>query len=348
MKDAALTHDPESGQKTMQPTPAPIPVVLLTGFLGSGKTTLLRHWLSCGLHRTCGLGVVMNDFGPVSVDSLLVAQPDLPLETIGGGCICCSDEQSLGDAIAKLAGRNRVRAIVVETSGLADPAATIELLHDLALAQHVRVQGVITVVDAEAVARPGLDGMDAGLWRGQIRFANWLLLSKCDRVSPAEVARVEAAVRRLNPHARVYRLPGCTPEPLALLKAHSGNGKTSTALARGRRSVRHAHRSYQTCGFQFTRAANREALLRFLKRLDPAQVVRAKGFVRLRGLPQQWFVFHYALGAHALEPFPGTEPPNPVSVFIGPQLDADRLQRRLNRVFPPTRRTGSADRARRS
>lgn len=129
-----------------------VPVLLLTGFLGSGKTTLLRHWLNCGLHRTCGPGVVMNDFGPVSIDSLLVAQPDLPLEQIGGGCICCANEQSLGDAVATLTNSRRVRAIVVETSGLADPAATIELLHDPALMERVRLHGVITVVDAETMA----------------------------------------------------------------------------------------------------------------------------------------------------------------------------------------------------
>lgn len=314
------------------------PLLLLTGLLGSGKTTLLRHWLSCGLHRTCGLGVVINDYGPVSVDSLLVAQPDLPLATIGGGCICCSDEQSLGDAVTKLADHRHVRALVVETSGLADPAATIELLHDPALSGRVRLEGVLTVVDAEAVAHPGLDGVDAGLWRAQIRFANWLLLSKCDRLSPAEVARVEAAVRRLNPHARVYRLPECTPEPLALLSTNTGTAQPAPAPVRRRRNVRHAHQSYQTCGFQFSRAASREALLRFLERTDPAQIVRAKGFVRLRGFPRQWFTFHYVLGRHALEPYRGPEAPHPVGVFIGPQLDPDRVLRRLQRVFPPTRR----------
>ena len=318
--------------------PGPIPVLLLTGFLGAGKTTLLRHWLRCGLHRTCGLGVVMNDFGPVSVDSLLVAEPDLPLETMGGGCICCSDEQNLGDAVAQLAQNSRVRALVVETSGLADPAATIELLHEPAVTKSVRLQGVLTVVDAEAVARPGLDGMDPGLWRAQIRFANWLLLSKCDRLSSAEVERVETAVRRINPHAKVHRLPECSPEPLALLNDQTGNGQPASAPAkRRRRSVRHAHQSYQTCGFQFTRAANRTALERFLERLDPAQVVRAKGFVRLRGFPRQWFTFHYVLGRHALEPYRGAEAPNPVGVFIGPQLNPDRVLRRIERVFTPRR-----------
>ncbi len=324
--------------KTSSASPtAPVPLLLLTGFLGSGKTTLLRHWLNGGLHRTCGLGVVMNDFGPVSVDSLLVAQADLPVETMGSGCICCADEQTLEAAIVRLTDAGTVRALVVETSGLADPAATIELLHDPALAARVRLQGVITIVDAEATARTDLDGVDASLWRAQIRFANWLLLSKCDRLQPEEVARVEVTVGRLNPHARLYRLPEGTPEPAVLLNAGAGNGKIPPAppSAPRRRGVRHAHQAYQTCGFQFTRAADRSALERFFHRLDASQIVRAKGFVRLRGSPRQWFAFHYVLGRHALEPYHGSEPPNPVSVFIGPRVDADRLVRRLERVFTP-------------
>jgi len=224
---------------------------------------------------------------------------------------------------------------VVETSGLADPAATIELLHDPALAQHVRLQGVITVVDAEAVARPGLNGMDAGLWRTQIRFANWLLLSKCDCLAAEEVARVETAVRRLNPHAGVYRLPECTPEPLALLSGSRNNGQTSSAPAKRRRSVRHAHTSYQTCGFQFTRAANQLALQRFLDRLNPAHIVRAKGFVRLRGHGRRLFSFHYVLGRHGLEPYEGRETPKTVGVFIGPRLNPDKYLKQLEPVFEP-------------
>ncbi len=330
----------------MESSPTCVPLLLLTGFLGSGKTTLLRHWLSCGLHRTCGLGVVMNDFGPVSVDSLLVAQPDLPLEQIGGGCICCSDEQSLGDAITTLTNSRRVRAIVVETSGLADPAATIELLHDPALMERVRLHGVITVVDAEAVARPGLDGMDAGLWRAQIRFANWLLLSKCDCLAAGEVARVETAVRRLNPHARVFRLPACTPEPLALLHTGDGNGNASgvAAAMRRRRSVRHAHQSYQTCGFQFTRAAHGPAFTEFLDGLDPAEVVRAKGFVRLRGCGRQFFSFHYVQGRHVVEPYDGKARPKPVAVFIGPRLNPDKYLEQLEVVFDPATTAGPRSR----
>jgi G3E family GTPase len=122
------------------------------------------------------------------------------------------------------------------------------------------------------------------------------------------------------------------------LNSNTGNGQSAHAPVMRRRRVRHAHQSYQTCGFQFTRAADRHPLQRFLERLDPSQVVRAKGFVRLRGFPRQWFTFHYVLGRHALEPYRGAETPNPVSVFIGPQVDTDRLQRRLDRVFPPVRR----------
>lgn len=325
----------------------PLPLLLLTGFLGSGKTTLLRHWLTCGLHRTCGLGVVMNDFGPVSVDSLLVAQPDLPLEQVGGGCICCADEQNLGDAITALAGNRRVRTLVVETSGLADPAATLELLQDPALAARVRVQGVITVVDADAAARPGLGEVDPALWRAQIRFADWLLLSKCDLVDAAGVRRVEKQLRRLNPRARILHLPECTPEPARFLEARPGPDGSPAPGTRRRRGVRHTHHAYQTTGFQFTRAAHGPAFAEFLNGLDPAEVIRAKGFMRLQGHGRRLFSFHYVLGRHRVEPYQGTARPRTVAVFIGPRLNPDRYLEQLESVFEAPRPAARSRRRRR-
>jgi G3E family GTPase len=280
----------------------------------------------------------MNDFGPVSVDTLLVAQPDLPLEQIGGGCICCSDEQSLGDAITTLANSGRVRAIVVETSGLADPAATIELLSDPALMGRTQLRGVATVVDAEAVARPRLEGGEPALWSAQVRFANWLLLSKCDLIAPSEVRRVETVLRKLNPQARILRLPECTPEPTLFFGTGNGHaGLPGNTARRRRRGVRHLHHAYQTTGFQFTRAAHGPAFTEFLNGLDPAEVVRAKGFVRLRGCGRQIFSFHYVQGRHCVEPYEGTARPKTVAVFIGPRLNPDKYLEQLESVFEPPR-----------
>ncbi len=114
----------------------------------------------------------MNDYGPVSIDSLLISKPDLPLQTIGGGCLCCAAEADIGEAIVGVLAKGPVRSLIVETSGLADPAATLERLVDPALTDKVRLHGVIIVVDAEATAWRALDRRDARLWRAQIRWAD--------------------------------------------------------------------------------------------------------------------------------------------------------------------------------
>ena len=106
---------------------------------------------------------------------------------------------------------------------------------------------------------------------------------------------------------------------------------------RRRRSVRHAHQSYQTCGFQFTRAAHGPAFTEFLDGLDPAEVVRAKGFVRLRGCGRQLFSFHYVLGRHCVEPYEGAARPKTVAVLIGPRLKPDKYLEQLETVFEPPR-----------
>jgi G3E family GTPase len=276
----------------------------------------------------------MNDYGPVSIDSLLISKPDLPLQTIGGGCLCCAAEADIGEAIVGVLAKGPIRLLVVETSGLADPTATLERLVDPDLADRIRLHGVATVVDAEATARRILDRRDARLWRAQIRLADWILLSKCDLLPPEGVARIEAELAQLNPQATVCRLPQNPPDPQTLLDAGIQQLKVPSK-GRRPRTVQHAHQSHQTIGFQFTRAAHRGALERFLTRHDPEEVVRAKGFVRLRGHPRQWFVFHYVLGSHSIEPYSGHETPRPVGIFIGPGLDANAYQRRMQRVFDP-------------
>jgi G3E family GTPase len=326
----------------------PLQVILLTGFLGAGKTTLLRHWIKNAQHRTSQLGVVMNDFGSVSVDSLLVAQPDLPLEQIGGGCICCADEQSLADAIAKLIKTRRCQNIVLETSGLADPGATIELLTDPAVATKAVLRGVATVVDAEAIRRnPLLTDGSAALWEAQVRVADWLLLSKCDQLPRAEVERAARAVRRVNPKAKLFFLPAQIPTPAEFLIDAAESRVPAAWLKRRRagRHIKHLHTSYQTTGFQFTKAADETAFSQFLEQLDPQEVTRAKGFVRLRGLAGV-FSFHYTQGRYAYSQYEGDAKPKTVAVFIGPKLDPDKYVDQLEVAFNPPRRNKPARRPR--
>src|SRR5262245_54615350 len=99
----------------------------------------------------------MNEFGEVSVDSLIVSKPDLPLQQVSGGCVCCAPDNELPRALIKLIDADACDIAVVETSGLAEPDATIETLTDHELRERVTLHAVLTVVDAHWFARPGDD-----------------------------------------------------------------------------------------------------------------------------------------------------------------------------------------------
>jgi G3E family GTPase len=316
----------------------PIPVVVLTGFLGSGKTTLLKHWLHTGELATLRTGLVVNDFGPVNVDSLLLSNPALPLEQLSGGCVCCADELDLPTPITRLLDERRCACLVLETSGLAEPAATLDMLTDAELFPRARLHAVVTVVDGEMMARPGMDGIEPGLRDRQIRFANWVLLSKCDFITEVEINKVKEQVRKLNSNARICPLP---PSLSTIFGGPAAEFRVnSTGLRkRGKTSTEHRHQAFQTVGFEFVEAADRAGFTRFLDDLDPHQVVRAKGFVHFHDEPRKLYVFQYVAGRHCFVPFTGSEPqPRPVAVLIGPGLDADDCFKRIITAFTGTRR----------
>lgn len=320
----------------------PIPVTVLTGFLGAGKTTLLRNWLHTGQLASRRAGLVVNDFGPVNVDSLLLSNPALPLEQLSGGCVCCAEELDLATPIARLLDEHRSACLVLETSGLAEPAAALDMLTEGELFSRVRLQAVVTVVDGEMMARPGLDGIEPGLRDRQIGYANWVLLSKCDLIAGAEVERIKARIRKLNPNARICPLPLLQPELGAILGGPAAEFRILNPAGRRRRGktvTQHRHQAFQTVGFEFTEAADRAAFTRFLDDLDPRQVVRAKGFVRFHDEPDILYIFQYVAGRHCFVPFNGSQPrPQPVAVLIGPGLDAGDCFERITAAFRTRRK----------
>lgn len=119
------------------------PVILVTGFLGAGKTTLVRRWLGESPMTGRKLGGVMNDFGAVNVDALLVQKPDLPVTEVQGGCLCCAPDQDLSRAVSQLFRDQGCGLVVIEPSGLADPVATLDALTDPdELNRHARYRSV--------------------------------------------------------------------------------------------------------------------------------------------------------------------------------------------------------------
>lgn len=309
----------------------PVPIFLVTGFLGSGKTTLLWKWLHEAPVSGLRPAVVMNDFGEVSVDSLLLGRADVPLETVAGSCVCCADDAQLGHAVRRLVESGDRSVVLVETSGLAEPDAVVDQLTDPDLAPYASLHGIFTVVDAAGFSLLRQEIAEWRLAERQIQFAQVVFLSRCDLANESTVAAAKAEILAVNPSARIVRLPLALPELPELLRMPACAQTVDPAAE----PAPHLHERYRSLTFNLPRPVARESVEAFLRGLDRRQVVRGKGFVRFTESPERLHVFHYVMGRHFIEALPDTAsvPPSAL-VLIGPGLAATDWAEKVRGLMP--------------
>ena len=185
---------PESASK--------IPVTVLTGYLGAGKTTLLNRILSEPHGKK--FAVIVNEFGEIGIDDELVVNADEEVFEMNNGCICCTVRGDLVRIIDGLMRRKgKFDAIIVETTGLADPAPVAQTFFmDEQVGAKTKLDAVVTVADAKWLKDRLKDAPEA---KNQIAFADVIIINKTDLVAPEELQELEARIRAINPYATLHR-----------------------------------------------------------------------------------------------------------------------------------------------
>jgi len=270
-------------------------MTLIAGPLGSGKTTLLRHILAT-LDRT--IAILMNEFGEIAIDSKIIQGKNVQIAELGGGCVCCSLQGEFEAAVREILQVATPDVIVVETTGLAEPEALIfdieESLPD------VRLDGVITVIDADSLVRFPQIGHTSRL---QIQDADLILLNKIDLIETGQAAAVEGKLQEINDAAAIVRTVRAEVDPQLLF----GIFRDRTA-----NPAPHLHQpEFESFSFASDGTYSRECLSDWAGELLDWGVYRAKGFVQANG---EWWLFNYVAGRWEFEPF---ETDTAALVFIG-------------------------------
>ncbi|MBB6468262.1 G3E family GTPase [Aminobacter lissarensis] len=179
-----------------------IPVTVLTGYLGSGKTTLLNRILSENHGKR--YAVIVNEFGEIGIDNDLIVESDEEIYEMNNGCVCCTVRGDLIRVVEGLMRRpGRFDAIVVETTGLADPVPVAQTFFmDDDVRSKTKLDAVVALVDAKHLPLRLKDSREA---EDQIAFADVVVLNKTDLVTADELRDVEAAIRAINPSAKIHR-----------------------------------------------------------------------------------------------------------------------------------------------
>jgi G3E family GTPase len=307
----------------------PIPVTVLTGYLGAGKTTLLNRILTH--EHGMKVAVIVNEFGEVGIDHQLVVNTDEEIFEMNNGCICCTVRGDLIRMIDNLMKRrDRFDHLVIETTGLADPAPVIQTFFmDDAVKEKTMLDAVVTVVDAKHIAQH----WDADEALEQIAFADVILLNKKDLVSEAEMAALEQRIRGMNALAKIYQTQDSELAMEALLGVKAFDLERALAVDPGFLEEE-AHEHDETVGsvaIVVSGAVDGGKLETWMKGLLQTQgpdIFRMKGILNLAG-EEQRFVFQ---GVHMMFDGKRDRPWNPEEVrgnqlvFIGRNLDGAGLK----------------------
>ena len=324
-----------------------VPITILTGFLGAGKTTLLNRILT-GDHGL-RVGVLVNDFGSINIDAELVVGVKDNMISLSNGCVCCQIRDDLVESVTALLARpESIEYILLEASGVADPAGIFVTFNDPNLRDRIRLDSVSCVVDAEQVfAHPEYPPL-MELKLRQIGFADMLILNKVDLAGPEQVAKVKAWLDKHFNNLRIVETNHCEVPNEILLGVGRFDPTRNQSHAREHECTNpdchdhdHGHdhsKVFSTWNYETDQPLKLEALRQTMRKL-PGTVYRAKGVIYSADSPKQRAVLQ-VVGRRvdiSLQDEWGERTPRTQIVVIGAvnSLDPEKLRHQFDMTLAP-------------
>ncbi|ALA59836.1 CobW family GTP-binding protein [Nitrospira moscoviensis] len=302
----------------------PVPFYILCGSLGAGKTTLLmrllEHWKAEGRR----VGVLMNEAGAISIDGPRAGTLAEQVMNLAGGCVCCDTKEDLSWGIAQLVRDYESDVLILECSGLADPAEVVDAVTDLYTARLASLERIIALlhpVSAEA------SHSSAYVTAQAIRCADELILNKRDLYVPGHWERFKADILAQNSFARLWETSHARLDPSALLAPRhtAARSMPTNVVFGGSRTTEHRTRaSYHPIAttVRLPGPLDRDRFLAWSRAL-PTELERAKGFFRFAGGPELQEFQYAPPGEPAIAPVMLLDEPEPAVVLIGRGYDVD-------------------------
>ena len=308
-----------------------IPVTVLTGYLGAGKTTLLNRILSEPHGKR--YAVIVNEFGEIGIDNDLVVGADEEVFEMNNGCICCTVRGDLIHIIDNLMKRRgRFDAIIIETTGLADPAPVAQTFFvDQDVRAKTKLDAVVTVADAKHLSARLDDAPEA---QDQIAFADVILLNKTDLVTGDELAAIEARIRAINPFASLHHTQNSNVALEAILDRGSFDLERILSVEPDFLAGHHDHDhdpDVVSMSLSIKGEVDPDKFLPWINEVTQSfgpQLLRYKGILAFKGEPRRFVLqgVHMIVDGDLQRPWLADEKRVSRLVFIGRDLDQNALK----------------------